>query len=358
MNIALTRLKYLTVLGSSLNSPEKVVETLGAIQGQDYYASKWAIGLRSVGSKDEDIEDAFNRKKIIRSWPLRGTLHITLAKDIYWLLELLAPPVISKHAAHYRKIELDTKVLKKCYSILSKNLENEKFLTRKEISTILSKSGISTNTTRLSHILQRAGLEGLICFGPRREKEFTYALMEEWIPKIKRVKKPKEEALYDLSKKYFYTRSPATLADFVWWSGLSVSDAKLGLESIKEQLDEFVIDGRNYYIPRKNKPWDKKSETIFLLPAFDEFLLAYTDRRDCMDPPPKRLLTPADDLFRPVLVIDGWVSGVWQRELKKEEVSISVKPYKTISEKQKKTIKQLAEEYASFVGKECVLNFI
>ncbi|TGM95502.1 winged helix DNA-binding domain-containing protein [Leptospira dzoumogneensis] len=356
MNIALTRLKHLNVLGSQYSSPEKLVEVLVAIQGQDYAASKWAVGLRIPDLNEEDIESAFLDKKIVRSWPLRGTLHVVSSKDIYWLLDLLGPPTISKYAAHYKKIELDPKVLKKCYSILSKNLSNQNFLTRKEISSILEKSGIITNTTRLSHILQRAGLEGLICFGPRRDKDFTYALIEEWIPGVKNVKKPKEEALYEITKKYFDTRAPATLADFVWWSGLNVKDAKTGIESFSSKLNSFQKDDQTYYIPKKTELVDKGSDTLFLLPAFDEFLLAYTDRRDCMDPPPKRLLTPADDLFRPILVINGWVSGIWQRELKKEDIILKVNPYKPLNANLKKKLKKAAEEYAKFLGKNLILE--
>ncbi|PJZ48823.1 winged helix DNA-binding domain-containing protein [Leptospira saintgironsiae] len=356
MNISLTRLKHLHVSSSQYSSAEKVLEALGAIQGQDYAASKWAIGLRAPSLKEEDIESAFLDKKIIRSWPLRGTLHVVSAKDIYWLLDLLGPPTISKYSAHYKKIELDTKVLKKCYSILSKNLSNQNFLTRKEISSILEKSGITTNTTRLSHILQRAGLEGLVCFGPRRDKDFTYTLIEEWIPKIKRVKKQKEESLYDITKKYFDTRAPATLADFVWWSGLNLKDAKTGIESLGSKLISFQKDDQTYYASKKMDIVENNSDTLFLLPAFDEFLLAYTDRRDCMDPPPKRLLTPADDLFRPTLVINGWVSGIWQREFKKEDVILKVNPYKPLNTNFKKKLKKAAEEYASFLGKNLILE--
>ncbi|MGJ4747838.1 winged helix DNA-binding domain-containing protein [Leptospira sp. SA-E8] len=356
MNIALTRLKHLHVSDPQYSSPEKVVEALGAIQGQDYAASKWAIALRAPGLKEEDIESAFLDKKIIRSWPLRGTLHVVSAKDIYWLLDLLGPPTVSKYAAHYKKIELDPKTLKKCYSILSENLSNQNYLTRKEISSILEKSGIITNTTRLSHILQRAGLEGLICFGPRRDKDFTYALIEEWIPKIKKVKKPKEEALYEIAKKYFDTRTPATLADFVWWSGLNVKDGKSGIESLGSKLTNFQKDDQVYYIPKKMDIVDKDSDTLFLLPAFDEFLLAYTDRKDCMDPPPKRLLTPADDLFRPTLVVNGWVSGIWQRELRKEDVILKVNPYKPLNATLKKKLKKAAKEYAAFLGKNLILE--
>lgn len=356
MNISLTRLKYLRVSDTRLSSPEKVVETLVAIQGQDYAASKWAIGLRTQGLKEEDVESAFLAQKIIRSWPLRGTLHVVSAKDIYWLLDLLGPSTVSKYAAHYKKIELDLKVLKKCYSILSKNLSNRNFLTRKEISSILKRSGIITNTTRLSHILQRAGLDALICFGPKRGKEFTYALIDEWIPKIKKVKRPKEEALYDLTEKYFDTRSPATLADFVWWSGLNVKDAKTGIESFGSKLRSFQKEDQIYYLPKKVDLVDEDSDTLFLLPAFDEFLLAYTDRRDCMHPSPKRPLTPADDLFRPTLVVNGWVNGIWQREFKKEEVILKVNTYKPLNQNLRKKLNKSAEEYAAFLGKSLVLE--
>lgn len=356
MNIALTRLKHLHVSEPQYSIPEKVVDALVAVQGQDYAASKWAIGLRAPYLKEEDIESAFLDKKIIRSWPLRGTLHVVCSKDIYWLLDLLGPPTVSKYAAHYKKIELDPKVLKKCYSILSKNLSNWNFLTRKEISSILEKSGIITNTTRLSHILQRAGLEGLVCFGPRKDKEFTYALIEEWIPKIKRVKKPKEEALYEITKRYFDTRAPATMADFVWWSGLTVKDAKVGIESLGSKLTNFRKEDQIYYLPKKMDIVNKDKDTLFLLPAFDEFLLAYTDRKDCMDPPTKKLLTPADDLFRPILVMNGWVSGIWQRELKKDDVILKVSPYKTLNTNFKKKLNKAAEKYAGFLGKKLILE--
>jgi len=214
--------------------PSEIIQWFCGIQGQDYEQSKWAIGLRLPGMTDELVEKAYANRSIIRTWLMRGTLHIVSAQDIHWLTDLLAPRLKSSQTGRNKELELDDKIFKKCNAVFNKILKGNKELTREELAAALEKSGIDSSSMRLYHILQNAGLDHVLCFGKRRGKQFTFTLLNEKIEPGK--SKQREEALVELAKRYFTSRGPATLKDFIWWSGLSTSDARLAIELSKSDM--------------------------------------------------------------------------------------------------------------------------
>lgn len=333
------------------NSAE-VASWLGALQGQDYFGTKWSIGLRLTNSKDSEIEKAISEKKIVRSWPLRGTLHFTAAKDLRWMLSLLGPKLIRNNAKRYEELKLDSSIFKKCNRLMIKELKGNKGLTREELTELFSKAGIDATKNRLSFILQRAGLDQILCFGERREKEFTYVLLDEWIGKAETKTKPPEEALSELATRFFQSRGPATLADFIWWSALSAEDAKIAIGGAASKLISVRIGDQTYWMSKNLRDAaseDKTESSVYLLPGFDEFLLGYTDRSASIDVAYQKRMIPPNGVFNATIVIAGKVIGTWKRTFKKDYVLIEISPFVKPNGKIKDGIVQAAEKYSSFL---------
>ncbi|PJZ55574.1 hypothetical protein CH367_19030 [Leptospira barantonii] len=333
-------------------NPGEVVAWLGALQGQDYFGTKWSIGLRLTNSKDVEIEKAISQKRIVRSWPLRGTLHFTDAKDLRWMLDLLGPKLIRNNTKRYEELELDSSIFKKCNQLMIRELKGNKSLTREELTDLFSKAGIDATKNRLSFILQKAGLEKILCFGERREKEFTYVLLDEWLGEAETKTKTSEEALNELAIRYFRSRGPATIFDFIWWSGLNASDAKKALDGVVSKLKSEVVDDQTYWMSKNLRDStfaDSVKDDVYLLPGFDEFLLGYTDRGASIDVAYQKRMIPANGVFSATIVVSGKVIGTWKRTFKKDHVLIEIFPFSKPNGKIKDKILEAAERYSSFL---------
>jgi hypothetical protein len=338
--------------GTKLTTAKEIVSHLGAVQAQDYEMAKWAIGLR-LSTTEKEIEDAINNGEIIRTHILRPTWHFVSADDIRWMLELTAPHIKSAVASAWRSLELDEKVFKRANTIIEKALTGKQ-LTRAEIMTLLQKKGIFINALRSIHLMYRAELEGIVCNGLKRGKQFTYALLNERVPSTKRLKK--EEALAELAKRYFNSHGYATLQDFCWWSGLTVSNAKIGLESIKSKLDSIEIDNQTYWINNNFTHEIKDFESIHFLPAFDEFMVGYKDRSASLDPKIAKTVITSNGIFRPIIVVNGKIEGIWKRMLKKDHVFIEPHFFKLKNKLKKKVLLEAAKPYGDFLGMKTVIQ--
>ncbi len=346
-DIIANRLINQQLAGTEFKDVAGVVSWFGGMQAQDYASVKWALGIRLPGTTEADIEEAINTKKIIRTWPMRGTLHFVAPEDIRWMLSLLAPRIIAASAARYKQLRLTDKTFAKCMAILEDVLQGGNQLIRKELTTAFMAAGIDTEGQRLSHVLQRAGLEQLICFGARRGNEFTYTLLDEWVPKANA--KSHKDALTELATRYFQSHGPATAQDFIWWSGLSPADAKAGLFIAQENLAKTELDGKIYWGP-KDLPEVKASKSTLLLPAFDEYYLGYSDRGAYIDGDFNKQIISSNGIFNPVVVIGAKVVGVWKRILKKDATVVETSPFKPLTAPQKKTVETASQKYADFIG--------
>ncbi len=246
LDIARQRLLNQRLAASPFEKPADVVNWLVAVQSQDYFGAKWALGLRLHDAHDADIDREFNAGSILRTHMLRPTWHFVTPADIRWLLALTAPRVHAANAAMYRKLELDSATLKRGHKALIKALRDGQHLTRDELRAALQTAGIAAdNGQRLAYIVMSAELDALICSGPRRGKQFTYALLDERVPPGKTLKR--EEALAKLAQRYFASHGPATVQDFAKWSGLRSVDAKHGLEAVKDQLQHETLNDEDYW---------------------------------------------------------------------------------------------------------------
>lgn len=345
MNIATHRLYNQGLLENRFKTPDEMVRWFGAVQAQEYLPSMWAIGLRLPGATEETIQQAIIDRKILRTWPMRGTIHYLLAEDVKWMTTLLAKRVNLKFQSFLDKINLTTGILLKARDVLIHSLEGGKQLIRKELYAELARVGIDAKAHGL-HIMGYWAQEGLICFGPYRDKQPTFVLVDEWAPKQRLLEH--EEALAEIAKRYFVSHGPATVQDFAWWSGLSMIEAKQGLELIKGELVHEFEDGKEYWFaPYKNDSVVPSS--TLLLPCFDEYTVAYKDRSAAI----------SNDLLKEVgyavnnnnVVIDGRIAGTWRRTLSKTEVNIRVTPLHTFSSAEKEAILITAQHYGTFVGR-------
>jgi hypothetical protein len=333
---------------STLNEPDDVVAWLGAVQSQDYAGAKWALGLRSQGITDSDIDKAFNTGAILRTHVMRPTWHFVTLADIRWMLSLTAPRVHAANSHYYRKLELDDALFVRSNAVLAKALEGGNQLTRQELRGVLEQEGITSagenGLLRLGYMIMRAELDAVICSGARRGKQFTYALLDERAPQAKTLER--DEALATLTQRYFTSHGPAMIKDFVWWSGLTTADARVGLEMAKSQLIEETIEGKTYWFSSSRPLPNEKDTTAFFLPNFDEYTIAYADYSAIFDPAYGNRF---DTLFPHSIVIAGQVVGAWRRVVKKDGVVITTKLFTTLADEQKHSLALAARRYSEFL---------
>jgi len=328
---------------SPFRRPVEVVHWLGAVQAQDFHGAKWALALRMVEATNETIEEAFNGGAILRTHVMRPTWHFVAPEDIRWLLELTAPRVNMRCGPNYRKYELDAATFKRSNKILTKTLQGGKHRTRAELKAALNRSGIAADdVVRLAHILLRAELDGVVCSGPRSGKQFTYALLEERVPPAKRL--TRDEALAKLTHSYFRSHGPATLNDFIWWSGLTAADARKGIALATNDLDDVTMNGNVYWIARSSRTNHRLNLSALqpaahFLPAFDEYNVAYKNREP--------LANVA--LLSPTVMVDGEIVGNWKPTTSKNSVTLNVTTTRPLKRAEKNALARAADRYAAYL---------
>jgi hypothetical protein len=330
-------------------APGEIVALLGAVQAQDYLGALWAIGLRTANATEADIERAIANRTIIRTWPLRGTLHFVAAADLRWMLKLLTPRIIAASKRRQQRLGLDEKTIGHSRELFVAALQGGNQLTRDAMYTVLETACISTAGQRGLHILWRLANEGTICFGTREGKQPTFALVDEWAPNAKSLER--EEALAELARRYFAGRGPATLQDFVWWSGLKISDAKAGLDLAAPTLVKETPGNLVYWMSQKKSPLPNPSRSAYLLPGFDEYMLGYKDRSAALDPRHAQKILPENNgRFMSTMVLNGKVTGTWKRTLGKKAVVITMEPFISLNQAAKQAFGAAARRYGRFVG--------
>jgi len=326
---------------SEFRKPADVVRWLGAVQAQDYAGAKWALGLRAKGLTDADADRALDEGTILRTHILRPTWHFVIPADIRWMLALTAPRVHAANAHTYREFELDASVFRRSRKALERALRGGKERTRAELASVLRRGGIAAKGIRLAALMIEAELEGVIVSGPRRGKQFTYTLLEERAPCARTL--PREEALAELTKRYFSSHGPATLRDYAWWSGLTVRDAKAGIASVEPALHEEVVDGCTYWFVGSRALASSASPSAHLLPNYDEYWVAYKDRGPVAG-------ASGRDAFTHSLVLEGRFAGSWRRTLKKEPVLVEASPHWRLSRVETRALASAARRYGRFIG--------
>jgi winged helix DNA-binding protein len=329
-------------------SPAATVHWFGAVQAQDYLGSLWAVGLRTRAATEASVERAIAERSIVRTWPLRGTLHFVAAEDARWMLNLCAPRTLARSA---RRLEqeygIDGRLIARSAKVVGDALSGSKGLSRPDVYRRLESAGISTGGSRGLHLLWWHAHEGLICLGPRADKQQTFVLLEEWLPPSP--PRSREDSLAELARRYFTSHGPATVRDFAWWSGLAAADAEIARESVADELDAITLDKQTYWQVAGTSAARTKPG-CHLLPAYDEYTVAYQDRSAVLSSEVAARADSGHGIFHPALVIDGQVAGTWSRELQQESVAITCRPFARLDRRQSQALAAAAQRYAQFLG--------
>lgn len=351
--IALKRLSQQRLTQNPFETPAEVVRWLGAVQAQEYLDTKWSLAMRLAGATDDVVERAFTEGAILRTHAMRPTWHFVAPEDIRWLQALTGPRVHQQSGSVYRQNGLDEALRQRCAGIMAEALAGHRYLTRAELRAALVAAGIEASGQRLAYIVMHAELEAVICSGPRRGKQFTYALLEERVPPAPAL--AREEALVELTRRFFTSHGPATEHDMSWWSGLTLADVRLGLELAGPEMVYEEDDGKRYWFSAAHPPVAAPTGDAFLLPTYDEFLLGYAaaDRGRVAG------MVNLDELqFFSTIVVGGQVKGTWRRTFEKGTVNVEVAPLQPFSASEKQAIVAAAERYAAFLGMAPALRFL
>ncbi len=347
------RLQNQQMTATKFDRAEDAVRWMGAVQAQDYAAAKWAVGQRTKAATDAMVGQAFANGKILRTHVMRPTWHFVAPEDIRWMLKLTAPRVNAASAYQYRRLELDAAVFKRSQAVIEKALRGDNQLTREELGVALKNAGIPAIELRLTYIVMRAELDGVICSGARRGKQFTYALLDERALKTKTL--TRDESLAELTARYFKSHGPATLRDFVWWSGLTTADAKAGLEMVKHQFTHESMDDQIYWFDESTSAGKEKSPTVHLLLNYDEYVVGYTNRRAIFDVSDTKKLDSRGSPLMNTILMDGKIAGTWKRTIKTKTIEVELNPFRPLTKEEKLALSNAVERYRKFLGLEILI---
>lgn len=324
MKIPNIRLQNQQLLNSLFRKPKELVSWMGAMQAQNYPMVKWAVGMRLKSATIQTVEKALRDGEILRTHVMRPTWHLVAAEDIRWMLKLSAQRIKSANDSFAKgwDLEITDELYMKSYNLLEQILAGNKSLTKQEITGHFCRSGIlaEPDNNRMTRFMARAEQEGIICSGEDKGGKCTYALLEERVPPMPEI--TKDEALARLARSYFRSHAPAVLQDFIWWSGLPISDARQAIYLIASELTEEQWQGETWYIHADSRTRGRVSNCLHLLPSYDEYLLGYKDRTDVL---PKEHYPKAftnNGLFFPIILHNGQVIGNWDRSARKKGIEL------------------------------------
>lgn len=350
-DIAALRLSNQQLINTEFTDPAALVAWMGAVQAQDFAMAKWALGVRLKKATDASVEQAVDEGRMIRLHIMRPTWHFVAPEDVRWIMDLTAPHVNKLAGTMYRQCKLDDAVFSLTNDLIGRLLEDGAELTREEIIAEVNKAGVETDNLRATHIMFRAELDQVICNGARRGKKFTYALFDRKVPAASPM--GREEALAALARRYFTSHGPATVQDFAWWSGLSLTDSRLAVEAVRAAFETAKTGDREYLFAGVSEV-PKIPAKAMLIPAFDELTIGYADRSVAMDDEVARNPESGNGIFKPVVAVKGKVVAVWRRTEKKDLVHIEITPLSKMTGAAAKSLETAGDAYARFIGKKHV----
>lgn len=371
--------------GVSSNGPEEVMKHMGCIQGQDYQSALWAIGMRSKhGTTVSQIKRAFSSRKIVRTWLLRGTIHVANAPNVKWISNLLTPGLIKIALKRESNRGLDQETVDRVEKLFVEMLTGGNKLTRTEMYNLVEAGGVSPENNLGYHMLYRAAWDGLICFGDNDGDENTFVLLDEWIKNGVDIEG--SEAIATLAETYFDSHGPAKLSDFAWWSGLRMKDIKSSLSTYPGIIAPSTMNPDLYISREIGKQRKTFEESVLLLPAYDEYFLGYADRslafgddltkyyskgtpiydvkfpviqcegRNSVNGGKRVPIVHKNGIFQPLVLVNGQIAGTWKREDTKNGISVAIIPFRNFSKSQISLLKEEVERYGQFLETDASLK--
>jgi hypothetical protein len=342
------RLRNQRLIGTPFATPVETVRWFGAVQAQDFDGALWAVGLRTKGATYAAVEQALIDRVIVRSWPLRGTLHFVAADDLRWMLATLAPRIVASTTRRLTAVELDARTLTRCRRIVERSLEGGRQLERRALYQRLESAGVRTAQSRGMHILWWLAHHGVICFGARDGRQHRFALVDDWLPPSRRL--DRDEALAELARRYFVSHGPAKADDFRWWSGLDAASARSALEIARPRLQRSIVEGDVYWsgepVSGNGSAAAIRLPHATLLPPYDEYLVAYRDRSAALDP--VHASATRNGIFGPIVMINGKVAGTWARTERSDSVAVATRMLTRPTAAESGAVAAAVERYRAF----------
>ncbi len=327
-------------------SPADAVRHMAAMQAQDYHAALWAVGLRTQDATLAQVEDAIACGAIVRTWPMRGTLHLLARDDVRWMVALLAPRVQAANAGRIaRELGLDATTLARGQRVVERALSAGTPVARTDLYACMDAAGIASSNQRGLHLLNWLAHESVICHGPRHGKQPTFVLMDAWVPPSAAL--DRDEALQRLALRYLQGHGPATAADLAWWSGLTQKDARHALALASSRLEQETHDGTTWWW-RSDAPAPSRSRAVDLLPAFDEYLIGYRDRTPVLDAAQTRRVFSVNGLVAATAIVDGRVAATWKRAAADGDVVFD--PLRPLEDAERAALLRAAQRWRRFLG--------
>jgi hypothetical protein len=347
-DVAWLRLNNQFLLDRPFKTAADVVKTLGAVQAQDYVGAKWALALRMKKPTEAAIETAMTRGDFIRTHVLRPTWHLVTPADFRWMMALTGPRVSQNMKTYNVTMGLSEAMFRRSNDVIARALEGGKQLTRQELAAEIRKAGLKIQSVQhLAHLMMQAELDMVVCSGPLRGKQFTYALVDERVPATAPL--DRDEAILRLTRLYFASRSPATLQDFSWWSGLRMGDAKRGAELAK--LKRLTVSGREYFSAGEKRARAPRAPVAHLLPNYDEYFIGHRDRSAIGERLARaRTRLPQGSVFWNVIALDGQLVGGWKRVVARKGIVLDLRLVVRPKPNERMAIARAAQEYAEFLG--------
>lgn len=343
------RLHNLQVTTHQFSAPGELLRHMGAMQAQEYANALWAIAVRLPGYSRQQVEQAIEDRQIVRTWPMRGTIHFVPAEDAKWMVQLMAPKVLSSSAARRRQLNLSDELVDEYQEVVVEALAGGVIMTRKELVELLNSRGIVTEGQRGIHILWELAARGVLCFGPYRGKQPTFVLLDEWVPHRKQL--THDEACLQMVQRYFTSHGPATIKDFTAWTRLTVQETKGALAQLDNLLESTSVDGTEYWFAKGAQTPKRELPGVHLLPAFDEYMIGYRDRSAMLEAAHASKVVPGGNgVFLPIIVVDGQIRGVWKRTQTAKKVIVTLLPFAKLSSKELASVEQAAEQYGTFAA--------
>ena len=346
ISVAAIRLRQQGIAPHRFSAPTDVVRWMGAMQAQDYHQVVWASGARTADGTLTQVEKAIAAGHILRTWTQRGTIHAVAADDAAWMVALSSARMIASSARRLKELELDGAAIDRCGEVCQTALAGRQIMPRSALLQRVEDIGISTVAQRGYHILAQLGWRGLICIGPMSGKEQTFVLLDEWARNRRMLSRT--ESLVELARRYFTSHGPATVHDFAWWAGQTLTDVRAGLEGAKPSLTSDTHRGTEYWLAADAAA--ASMPCVSLLAGFDEYLLGYTDRSPVLKSHRMAHVCPGGNgVFFPVMVVDGQIAGTWKRVVTKQKVTITCRPFGRVTRARMEAFEAAAAEYGRFL---------
>lgn len=321
--------------GLARETPAQVLRAVVAVQAQEAPAAALSLWARGEGFTAADVKAALESERaLVRTWLLRGTLHLAAAEDLGWLLPLLGPRFIRKSKRRYAQLGLDEAVLRRSLSAIREVLTGSDPLTRAELAERLAERGLPTEGQAAYHLLHHAGLSGLLCYGPDRDGEETYVLLEEWAPIEGSL--TEGEALERLARRYLRAYAPTGPEDLAGWSGLTLTQARSAFAALEGELIEVELGGEPLWLLQEQAPCLESEHfdgvNLRLLPRYDTYWLGYRDRELSAPEEHARKIHPGGGILHPALLVNGLAAGTWTTTRRRDQLQLIVEPFASLGD--------------------------